>query len=201
MWTDVKHGNTLDASWNITSLKCKHTEWWYSQQEAVLFYEQGKQLSICPHTPTDWKLKHWNPLHREHDLLASQDGQSVPAIPGNKILRVPCISELPLQTPAFSYKQETLERVIFFRNLIFLQHTLHYGVLLHNSNSYLCFACLFCLSGVHHQVFVDKISRDGCSTYCQLTFLVANYWENKQHAVEIFIQNCSYEVLFTKTWE
>lgn len=151
---------------------------------------RDKGFLFVPTTPADWKLKHWNPLPREHDLLTLWDGRSIPALPGNKILQVPCISG--------GYKRKTL--VILFRNLVFLQHTLHYWILLHNNNSYLCFACLFSLSRVHRQVFVDKISRDGCSTYCQLMFLVANCWENKEHAVEIFIENCSYEALFTKTW-
>lgn len=57
MWTDVKQGNTLDESWNISSLKCRHTEWWYSQQEAVLSYQQGQGLSICPHNTCRLKVK------------------------------------------------------------------------------------------------------------------------------------------------
>ena len=202
MRTNVKQCNTLEASWNITSLKCKHTDRWYSQQEAVLFYKQGQQLSVCPNHFCQLKVQTLKPS-TQGAWLPNLVRWSVNASATREqnSMSAPYQWELFPQTPAFSCQRETLERVILFMNLIFLQHALHYWALLHNSNSYLCFACLFCLSGVHHQVFVDKISRDGCSTYYQLTFLVANYWEKKEHAVEIFIKNCTYKVLFTKTWE
>lgn len=66
-------------------------------------------------------------------------------------------------------------------------------VSLHHGSPYLCSACSVCPSGVRHQGFVDKISRGGCSTCCQLMFLVADCWEIKQHAVEIVTGSCSYK--------
>lgn len=117
--------------------------------------------------PTTMKSDTWS--------MTSQPCEMVPAPPGNKILQVASISEVVPAEPAVSDKRETLERVILLMSPIFLQHTLHHQVLLHNSNSYLCFVCLFCLSAVHHQVFVDKTPRDGRSTCCQLMFLVANW--------------------------
>lgn len=71
----------------------------------------------------------------------------------------------------------------------FFKHSPWLSSCVQQCNPYLRFACLFSLSAVHPQVFADKISRDGCSTYCQLMFLVTNYWENKEHANETFIHN------------
>lgn len=90
-----------------------------------------------------------------------------------------CQGELLLQTP-FNFTKERLWSDCFSLGISsFLKHSPLLSSSVQQCNPYLHFACLFCLSGVHHQVFVDKISRDGCSTYCQLMFLVTNYWENK----------------------
>lgn len=72
VWTGAKQGNASDASWNISSLKCKHTK------RLFPFVSKDNSFQFVPTAPADRKLKHWNPWQREHGFLSVQDSWPLP---------------------------------------------------------------------------------------------------------------------------